>query len=171
MEGRVAVIGFGRMGSAMAWRSLARGERWALVTKDVRPQVWVRLGCQRRTLSCCPTCTTWRIPRVTTPVSRAPSAPTGLHDLAVEKITGSLEDAGVVDEKPGVDLAQRGLPGHPGGQLNSLETPVEIEEGMLFALATLRPPMAVQQRVSRRRRRSSSPPMGARSSPRSPARS
>ena len=84
-----------------------KGERWALVTQEGRPKIW-DFGSAAKA------------PRLQLPhmydsensiggntgLQGAIGPETGLHARAVREIKGALEDAGVAEEKLGVDMAE-----------------------------------------------------------------
>ncbi len=87
-----------------------KGERWALVTREGRPRVW-DFGSAAKAHRL-------QLPHMfdaenskggNTGLQGAIGPETGLHDRAVKEIKGALEDAGVVNEKLGVDLAETGV--------------------------------------------------------------
>ncbi len=84
-----------------------KGERWALVTREGRPKVW-DFGSAAKAHRL-------QLPHMydaensvggNTGLQGAIGPETGLHARAVREIKGALEDAGVADQKLGVDLAE-----------------------------------------------------------------
>ncbi len=84
-----------------------KGERWALVTKEGRPKVW-DFGSAAKAHRL-------QLPHLfdkensvggNTGLQGAIGPETGLHARAVREIKGFLEDAGVAEEKLGVDMAE-----------------------------------------------------------------
>jgi len=84
-----------------------KGERWALVTKDGRPKVW-DFGSAAKAHRL-------QLPHLydkensvggNTGLQGAIGPETGLHARAVREIKGALEDAGVSEERLGVDMAE-----------------------------------------------------------------
>ncbi|MGD2059395.1 MAG: Xaa-Pro peptidase family protein [Acidimicrobiia bacterium] len=84
-----------------------KGERWALVTKEGRPKVW-DFGSAAKAHRL-------QLPHLydrensiggNTGLQGAIGPETGLHARAVREIKGALEDAGVANEKLGVDMAE-----------------------------------------------------------------
>jgi Xaa-Pro dipeptidase len=84
-----------------------KGERWAVVTRDGRPKVW-DFGSAAKAHRL-------QLPHMydkensiggNTGLQGAIGPETGLHARAVREIKGFLEDAGVADEKLGVDMAE-----------------------------------------------------------------
>ena len=84
-----------------------KGERWALVTKTGRPKVW-DFGSAAKAHRL-------QLPHLydhdnsvggNTGLQGAIGPETGLHARAVREIKGALEDAGVAEEKLGVDMAE-----------------------------------------------------------------
>jgi len=84
-----------------------KGERWALVTKEGRPKVW-DFGSAAKAHRL-------QLPHLydkensvggNTGLQGAIGPETGLHDRAVREIKGFLEDAGVAEEKLGLDMAE-----------------------------------------------------------------
>jgi Xaa-Pro aminopeptidase len=84
-----------------------KGERWALVTKEGRPKVW-DFGSAAKAHRL-------QLPHMydhensiggNTGLQGAIGPETGLHARAVNEIKGTLEDAGVANEKLGVDMAE-----------------------------------------------------------------
>jgi len=84
-----------------------KGERWALVTKNGRPKVW-DFGSAAKAHRL-------QLPHLydaensvggNTGLQGAIGPETGLHARAVREIKGALEDAGVANEKLGVDMAE-----------------------------------------------------------------
>jgi Xaa-Pro dipeptidase len=84
-----------------------KGERWALVTREGRPKIW-DFGSAAKAHRL-------QLPHMydnknsvggNTGLQGAIGPETGLHDRAVREIKGFLEDAGVAEEKLGVDMAE-----------------------------------------------------------------
>jgi Xaa-Pro dipeptidase len=84
-----------------------KGERWALVTKEGRPKVW-DFGSAAKAHRL-------QLPHLydrensiggNTGLQGAIGPETGLHARAVREIKGALEEAGVANEKLGVDMAE-----------------------------------------------------------------
>jgi Xaa-Pro dipeptidase len=84
-----------------------KGERWALVTKDGRPKVW-DFGSAAKAHRL-------QLPHLydrensiggNTGLQGAIGPETGLHARAVREIKSALEDAGVAEERLGVDMAE-----------------------------------------------------------------
>ena len=84
-----------------------KGERWALVTKTGRPKIW-DFGSAAKAHRL-------QLPHLydhdnsvggNTGLQGAIGPETGLHARAVREIKGALEDAGVAEEKLGVDMAE-----------------------------------------------------------------
>jgi Xaa-Pro dipeptidase len=84
-----------------------KGERWALVTREGRPKVW-DFGSAAKAHRL-------QLPHMydkensvggNTGLQGAIGPETGLHARAVREIKGALEDAGVANERLGVDLAE-----------------------------------------------------------------
>jgi Xaa-Pro aminopeptidase len=84
-----------------------KGERWALVTKEGRPKIW-DFGSAAKAHRL-------QLPHLydhdnsiggNTGLQGAIGPETGLHARAVREIKGALEDAGVANEKLGVDMAE-----------------------------------------------------------------
>lgn len=87
-----------------------KGERWALVTREGRPRVW-DFGSAAKAHRL-------QLPHMfdeensrggNTGLQGAIGPETGLHSRAVTEIKGALEDAGVADQKLGVDMAETGV--------------------------------------------------------------
>jgi len=87
-----------------------KGERWALVTREGRPKIW-DFGSAAKAHRL-------QLPHMydkensvggNTGLQGAIGPETGLHARAVREIKGVLEDAGVVGEQLGVDLAETGV--------------------------------------------------------------
>jgi Xaa-Pro dipeptidase len=84
-----------------------KGERWALVPREGRPKIW-DFGSAAKAHRL-------QLPHMydnknsvggNTGLQGAIGPETGLHDRAVREIKGFLEDAGVAEEKLGVDMAE-----------------------------------------------------------------
>lgn len=84
-----------------------KGERWALVTQEGRPKIW-DFGSAAKAHRL-------QLPHMydsensiggNTGLQGAIGPETGLHARAVREIKGALEDAGVAEEKLGVDMAE-----------------------------------------------------------------
>jgi len=87
-----------------------KGERWAVVTAEGRPKVW-DFGSAAKAHRI-------QLPHLydgensvggNTGLQGAIGPETGLHARAVREIKGFLEDAGVADERLGVDMAETGV--------------------------------------------------------------
>jgi len=84
-----------------------KGERWALVTREGRPKVWdFGSAAKAHRLQLPHMYDTENSIGGNTGLQGAISPETGLHARAVREIKGALEDAGVANEKLGVDLAE-----------------------------------------------------------------
>lgn len=84
-----------------------KGERWALVTREGRPKVWdFGSAAKAHRLQLPHLYDTENSVGGNTGLQGAIGPETGLHDRAVHEIKGALEEAGVVEEKLGVDLAE-----------------------------------------------------------------
>ena len=87
-----------------------KGERWALVTKEHRPKVWdFGSAAKAHRLQLPHMYDTENSVGGNTGLQGAIGPETGLHARAVREIKGALEDAGVADEKLGVDMAETGV--------------------------------------------------------------
>jgi Xaa-Pro aminopeptidase len=87
-----------------------KGERWALITREGRPRIW-DFGSAAKAHRI-------QLPQLydaensrggNTGLQGAIGPETGLHSRAVKEIKGALEDAGVADQKLGVDMAETGV--------------------------------------------------------------
>jgi Xaa-Pro aminopeptidase len=87
-----------------------KGERWALITRDDRPRIW-DFGSAAKAHRI-------QLPQLydsensrggNTGLQGAIGPETGLHSRAVQEVKGALEDAGVADQKLGVDMAETGV--------------------------------------------------------------
>jgi len=84
-----------------------KGERWALVTREGRPKVWdFGSAAKAHRLQLPHMYDTENSIGGNTGLQGAIGPETGLHARAVREIKGALEDAGVANEKLGVDLAE-----------------------------------------------------------------
>ena len=84
-----------------------KGERWALVTKEGRPKVWdFGSAAKAHRLQLPHLYDTQNSVGGNTGLQGAIGPETGLHARAVAEIKGALEDAGVANEKLGVDMAE-----------------------------------------------------------------
>ncbi|HEX6301526.1 MAG TPA: Xaa-Pro peptidase family protein [Acidimicrobiia bacterium] len=84
-----------------------KGERWAVVTREGRPKVWdFGSAAKAHRLQLPHLFDTENSVGGNTGLQGAIGPETGLHDRAVREIRGFLEDAGVAEEKLGVDMAE-----------------------------------------------------------------
>jgi Xaa-Pro aminopeptidase len=84
-----------------------KGERWALVTKEGRPKIWdFGSAAKAHRLQLPHLYDTENSIGGNTGLQGAIGPEAGLHARAVREIKGALEDAGVANEKLGVDMAE-----------------------------------------------------------------
>jgi Xaa-Pro aminopeptidase len=84
-----------------------KGERWAVVTREGRPKVWdFGSAAKAHRLQLPDLYDTENSVGGNTGLQGAIGPETGLHDRAVREIKGFLEDAGVAEQKLGVDMAE-----------------------------------------------------------------
>ncbi len=84
-----------------------KGERWALVTREGRPKVWdFGSAAKAHRLQLPHMYDTENSIAGNTGLQGAIGPETGLHERAVREIKGTLEDAGIAQDKLGVDLAE-----------------------------------------------------------------
>jgi Xaa-Pro aminopeptidase len=84
-----------------------KGERWAVVTREGRPKVWdFGSAAKAHRLQLPDLYDTENSVGGNTGLQGAIGPETGLHARAVREIKGFLEDAGVAEEKLGVDMAE-----------------------------------------------------------------
>ena len=84
-----------------------KGERWALVTREGRPKIWdFGSAAKAHRLQLPHMYDTENSVGGNTGLQGAIGPETGLHARAVREIKATLEDAGVVADKLGVDLAE-----------------------------------------------------------------
>ena len=84
-----------------------KGERWALVTREGRPKVWdFGSAAKAHRLQLPHMYDTENSVGGNTGLQGAIGPESGLHARAVREIKGALEDAGVANERLGVDLAE-----------------------------------------------------------------
>jgi len=84
-----------------------KGERWAVVTREGRPKVWdFGSAAKAHRLQLPNLYDTENSVGGNTGLQGAIGPETGLHARAVREIKGFLEDAGVAEEKLGVDMAE-----------------------------------------------------------------
>jgi Xaa-Pro dipeptidase len=84
-----------------------KGERWALVTREGRPKIWdFGSAAKAHRLQLPHMYDTENSVGGNTGLQGAIGPETGLHARAVQEIKGALEEAGVAEEKLGVDLAE-----------------------------------------------------------------
>jgi len=87
-----------------------KGERWALITREGRPRIWdFGSAAKAHRLQLPQLYDTENSRGGNTGLQGAIGPETGLHSRAVKEIKGALEDAGVADQKLGVDMAETGV--------------------------------------------------------------